>query len=53
MSDLGNLITAFAALVVPLAIAYLLIGATGRSRLLRRPKAESGKKAAETRQIQE
>lgn len=53
MADLGNLVAALAALVVPLVFAYLLAGGTDLTRLLRPPKKKSGKKTADTQPIQE
>jgi len=53
MADLANLLIALAALVIPLALAYLLTVWTDRPRPLWRPKAQSGKQAPETRTIQE
>jgi hypothetical protein len=48
MADLGHLVAALAALVVPLAFAYLLAGGSDLSRLLRRPKKGNTKKTDST-----
>jgi hypothetical protein len=53
MADLGYMLAALAALVIPLVMAYMLTGWCADTRQPRRPKAESGKKAPDTRQIQE
>lgn len=53
MADLGSLVAALAALVVPLVVAYLLAGSTDHSRRQSKPKTENGLHSADKPRIQD